>query len=325
MRVVVSVCCLALAFNAAAQEPVHLSPYQAGAGAYFAGRMDQAEKHLTQAIEESPDDPRAYYLRGLNRLRENDLRGAQADLTKGSELEARMGSSSPLVDQSLAGVQGSARLTLERVRRAARELAEVQARQQAVAMAKQQREARERAVLRTDYSLPMEALASRLSVDQARQVAAKGGTPASAPVAAAPKFADPFADDDGNEPSTFTATPAPPEGTMKAGSLLGLVGRRSAEAGMGIVEGFTATVTDLLPAGVGPPGMGPPGMGPPEMGPGGPPPGFGAAGLGGIPADAPASEDPFESDDSNPFGDEAPAVPMEESNSVEEDPFDFGS
>jgi hypothetical protein len=358
VRFVVTLCCLTVATFASAQEPVGLSAYGAGAGAYFAGRADEAEKHLSQAIAESPDDPRAYYLRGLNRLRANDRQGAQADLAKGSELEARMGSSSPLVDQSLAAVQGSSRLTLERIRRAAREAAEVSARQQVMAQAKQQREARERVVLRTDYQLPMEALASRLSVDQARQVAGKLGGAETGRLATSTD--DPFADDTTNEASAFAATPAPvldpaatapvsssaagedgvpdaARGSMKAGDLFGVLRRSVTGAGQGMVESAASPVAGSIPPGMGPPGMGPPGMATPGMGPGGPPQGF-------DPAAAPVSEDPFNAGEGDPFeadaGDpfapdadaaspfdepEASTPAMEEG--VESDtasPFDFG-
>jgi hypothetical protein len=358
LRFVVTLGCLAVGAMATAQEPVGRSAYQTGAGAYFAGRTDDAEKHLTQAIGESPDDPRAYYLRGLNRLRAGDRPGAQADLAKGSELEARLSTSSPLVDQSLAAVQGSSRLTLERIRRAARDAAEVNARQEVMAKAKQQREARERVVLRSNFQLPMEALASRLSVDQARQVAGKPAAGAS--TASRSPVGDPFADDATNEASAFAATPAPvldptatapittsaagadgvpdeARGSMKASSLIGVLRRSVMGAGQGMVESAASPVAGAIPPGALPPGVGPPGMAPPGMGPGGPPQGFAPAEP---PAGAPATDDPFgagegdpfeadagdpfESDAASPF-DEAETPMMEDSSeSNSASPFDVG-
>ncbi|WP_442483420.1 hypothetical protein [Aeoliella sp. SH292] len=352
LRFVVTLGCLAVAALATAQEPVGRSAYQTGAGAYFAGRTDEAEKHLTQAIGESPDDPRGYYLRGLNRLRSGDRQGAQADLAKGSELEARMGTSSPLVDQSLAAVQGSSRLTLERIRRAARDAAEVNARQQVMAKTKQQREARERVVLRSNYELPMEALASRLSIDQARQVAGKpaagGSTAARSPAG------DPFADDATNEASAFAATPAPvldpaatnpvttsasgadgvPEearGSMKASSLFGVFSRSTTGAGQAYIADKASALVGSLPPGALPPGVGPPGMAPPGMGPGGPPQEFAPAEP---PAGAPATDDPFnagegdpfEADAASPFDEAESETPMMEdsSESSSASPFDVG-
>lgn len=359
LRFVVTLGCLTVAALAHGQEPVGRSAYQTGAGAYFAGRTDDAEKHLTEAIAESPEDPRGYYLRGLNRLRAGDRQGAQADLAKGSELEARMGTSSPLVDQSLAAVQGSSRLTLERIRRAAREAAEVNARQQVMAKAKQQREARERVVLRSNYQLPMEALASRLSIDQARQVAGKSAAGTS--TAARSPAGDPFADDATNEASAFAATPAPvidpaatapvttsvagadgvpdeARGSMKASSLFGVLRRSVTGAGQGMAASAASPVAGAIPPGALPPGMGPPGMAPPGMGPGGPPPGFAPAGTpAGIPAgDDPFNVgegdpfesdagDPFESDAASPFDEAESATPMtkESSESNPASPFDI--
>lgn len=259
MRLLKFVVCLALLgciTPATAQTPAEMAPgsaYPRGAGAYFAGRFDQAAKYLTTAIQDAPDDPRGYYLRGLSYLATGDTLKAQADLNAGAQLEARMGSSWPLVDRSLASVQGSPRRTLERIRRAARESAEIQEMRSLAMARKKVREERENHVLRTDYRLPMEALASRLTIDQARRVAVTdrsatanqlaGGDATNAETAAAanPEVAqpsNPFADDAYDESKTYTATTAPggdfttssevpagARGSVKAGSLFGIFSR----------------------------------------------------------------------------------------------------
>jgi len=52
LRFVVTLGCLTEGAMTSAQEPVGRSAYQTGAGAYFAGRTDEAEKLLSQAIAE---------------------------------------------------------------------------------------------------------------------------------------------------------------------------------------------------------------------------------------------------------------------------------
>ncbi|MCO6047209.1 hypothetical protein NG895_25195 [Aeoliella sp. ICT_H6.2] len=298
MRFLTLACCLSLSSWVVAQDTSGLSEYQQGAGAYFAGRIDQAEEHLTAALESDPNDIRAYYLRGLNRLHAGNLPGAQADLAKGAELEVQRGPS-PLIDQSLSSVQGSARVTLERIRRAARRSAVVQQQRAALESRKQQREQQEKRVLRTDYQLPIEALASRLTVEQARQVAVKAkqgpgsavatAEPAAPPTAEIETDSDnPFADDSYNEDQTFAATaneaagtdeapasdgvdiPAAARGSISSAQLFEIVGEVIGQA----VQDRAGSVTGAVPP-----------MGP--MGPGGPPPGMMGGGEGGFggPAD----------------------------------------
>lgn len=276
---------------AVAQQADVESMYQKGAGAYFAGHTDQAETHLSTVIESTPNDPRAYYLRGLNRLTAGDTKGAQSDLSVGARLEAERGSASPLVDRSLAAVQGSSRMMLERIRRAARESAEVEARRSVALAQKKAREEREQLVLRTKYQLPIESLASRLSVAQARKVALKerlGGSTlatssalASAPPGAVDEPADnnPFVDDPrdmeslvaSTEPSAPTVNaedtnsvdvPDAARGSMKVGQLLSIFG--------GFGRDATASVGDTVT-----------GLAPPGVIPGGPAPGFPGLAPGG--------------------------------------------
>jgi hypothetical protein len=324
------VVCLALAASnapAIGQTPADLAPdtaYPRGASAYFAGRTAQAETYLTAAIEYAPDDPRGYYLRGLNYLAMGDTPKAQADLSEGARLEARMGSSSPYVDRSLASVQGPARVTLERIRRAARESAKVRERQSIALALKDARMQREQRVLRTDYQLPMEVLASRLSVDQARRVAIKDRTAEANLLVGAAATADedesvatgearpagasnPFADDSREQVETFTTStsqdggtevPEAARGTVKASSLLGIFGR----VGRNAASGVTATASDL--AGEAMDGGGPGPMGPGGMDGGGFDRGefeegeFDAGPFGESPPD---DNSPFREEGENPF------------------------
>ncbi|MGI9456762.1 MAG: hypothetical protein ACR2NU_09380, partial [Aeoliella sp.] len=157
-------------------ESLNESPDRAfarGASAYFAGRADEADVQLSQAIEFAPSDPRGYYLRGLNRLQQRDLAKARIDLMEGARLEAQMGGASGALDRALASVQGPSRAMLERIRREARRNAVVSQRTAQAAARIHARREREQRVLRTTVQLPIEALASQLTTDQAQRVALK--------------------------------------------------------------------------------------------------------------------------------------------------------
>ncbi len=238
VRMQLSIYCLVLVTISHAtfgQESEPASAYSRGAGAYFAGRHMDADQQLTSAIEFAPQDPRAHYLRGLNYLALGDTRRAQSDLAEGARLEARTGGSSPLVDRSLASVQGSARRTLERIRRSARESAELEQLRAVASARKAAREQREQRVLRTDYQLPIEALASRLTIDQARTVAIKDRSASANDLtrvaqtggARSQRAGDPFADDIYNEQTTGT-----PNNTTKSvtSGLLGIFSRLGSRA-----------------------------------------------------------------------------------------------
>lgn len=312
---VLSLVLVTTAPHATAQQST-ATAYQQGAGAYFANRPEQAEKYLSEAIEESPQDPRAYYLRGLNRLATEDLEGARADLSKGAKLEAKMGSSSPLVDRSLSAVQGSARLTLERMRRSAREEAVVAERQLEQQSRRQAREQRERGVLRADFQLPMEALASRLTVEQARKVALREQPSQASAVAAGAKEVmpegsddNPFADDaqagqpqasGGNREAVEVSVPEAARGSTTIRGLLGIFGGASKQAAANAFSPFESAI----PAG------GPMGEGPMEF-------------EGDFPMD-----DAGGTVEGNPFGEGDPFMEDDASGSddggMEENPFDFG-
>lgn len=192
--------------------PAAVAPHEAysrGAGAFFAGRTAEAQPLLSAAIEYAPSDPSAHYLRGLNYLRQGDTRRAQLDLAEGARLEAQNSrSGSPVVDRALASVQGPERVTLERIRREARQSFALAERRTVADARRQMRLQEEQRVLRTAYQLPIEALVSRLTVVQARDVAVKrlpqelqnylaDSTPAEATANEAKQIeaTNPFADD----------------------------------------------------------------------------------------------------------------------------------
>lgn len=209
-----SVCLLASSSVAMAQEGP-TDPYLAGVGAYNAGNHEAAAEHLTLAIEESPQDPRAYYFRGLARLALDERVEGTDDLRQAATLELAAGWSYASIDRALATVQGSARTTVERVRREVRLAAERTERTEPARQRRAAWEAEEKKVLRTRTQLPIEALVNQLTPDQALAAANKNQGAAEEYVAstdeeAAPAVAasapevNPFAD----EPNPFDQDPA---------------------------------------------------------------------------------------------------------------------
>lgn len=175
MFALLAVGALAVAPSAFAQQ---YDPFQRGLGAYSAGRPAQAEEFLNEAIEQTPTDPRPYYLRGLARLQLQRSEEGTADLRQGATLELAGEFPPPLLDRALANVQGPARITLEQVRRETRKAAIVAARTQLAQQQRAERAERERQVLRTRYELPIEALVNQLTPQQAKLAATKLEGPA---------------------------------------------------------------------------------------------------------------------------------------------------
>jgi hypothetical protein len=93
--------------------------YVEGVYAYFAGQSQRADSYLTQSIAGNPNDPRAFYFRGLSRVREGRQSEARADMQTGAALEARHPNYFD-VGKTLERVQGPTRLALEEYRRSAR-------------------------------------------------------------------------------------------------------------------------------------------------------------------------------------------------------------
>ena len=95
--------------------------YGAGVHSFFAGQLGRSYDDLTNAIEAGSRDPRVYYFRGLAALRMGRTDEAEADFTKGAELEADPERLMAVdVARSLERVQGPDRLQLERHRTRAR-------------------------------------------------------------------------------------------------------------------------------------------------------------------------------------------------------------
>jgi len=116
---VLAIGCLS-ASSAPAQEAVMDEFYGQGVHNFYDRDFFQAMNNLSVAIDGGSRDPRAYYYRGLARLRSGDSHGAHADLQKGSELESADVDQFYPVAKSLERVQGSDRSTLERYRALAR-------------------------------------------------------------------------------------------------------------------------------------------------------------------------------------------------------------
>ena len=95
--------------------------YGAGVHSFFAGQLGRSYDDLTNAIEAGSRDPRVYSFRGLAALRMGRTDEAEADFTKGAELEADPERLMAVdVARSLERVQGPDRLQLERHRTRAR-------------------------------------------------------------------------------------------------------------------------------------------------------------------------------------------------------------
>lgn len=106
--------------------------YGGGVHAFFSGHMSRAYDDLTNAIEAGSKDPRVYYFRGLAALRMGRTDEAEADFTRGADLEADPGRQVFVdVARSLERVQGPDRLQLERHRVRARLVSQQQGRRAA--------------------------------------------------------------------------------------------------------------------------------------------------------------------------------------------------
>ncbi len=94
--------------------------YGMGVHAYFGGKDAEADMLLTAAIDGGGKDPRAYYFRGLARLRQGNKEAATADFAAGAYMEANAESGGVSVNRSLMRIQGTARIEIETLRVAAR-------------------------------------------------------------------------------------------------------------------------------------------------------------------------------------------------------------
>lgn len=103
-----------------AGEPTAAQLYGQGVHAYFAENHDTAIALLSEAIEQNPRDPRAYFFRGLARASRDGVDAGVADFAKGAELEVDpVGERRYDVDAALQRVQGRLRLVIEHHRKSA--------------------------------------------------------------------------------------------------------------------------------------------------------------------------------------------------------------
>ncbi|MBA2113366.1 hypothetical protein HOV93_05150 [Planctomycetes bacterium FF15] len=98
--------------QAAAQDTVLVDLYGRGVHAYNRGDYLEAYKLLDAVIEEGTNDPRAFYFLGLTNYKLGNTDEAQADFTKGAQLELDRSQIYP-VGKALERVQGADRLMLE--------------------------------------------------------------------------------------------------------------------------------------------------------------------------------------------------------------------
>lgn len=164
----------------------------------------QAMHNLSTAIDGGSRDPRAFYYRGLAKLRSGDSWGAHEDMQMGASLESADVDQFYPVAKSLERVQGSDRATLEKYRA----LARAQARQRQLrrdAARYEQRRRNEAQVLR---AVPVGPPPAPLGVAPAAGVAP---APAAAPPGAVPPAAAPPAAPAEENPFDAPAEAAPAE------------------------------------------------------------------------------------------------------------------
>ena len=200
---VLAIVCLS-ASSASAQQAVMDEFYGQGVHNFYDRDFFQAMNNLSVAIDGGSRDPRAFYYRGLAKLRSGDTHGAHADLQKGSELESADADQFYPVAKSLERVQGSDRSTLEKYRA----LARAQNRQRQLrrdAVRYEQRRRSEAQVLR---SVPVGPAPAPLGVAPATAIGPAGAAPAAAPGPAAPVPPDAPVDDPFATPAAPAEAPA---------------------------------------------------------------------------------------------------------------------
>lgn len=107
------------AATAAPESPAVARMMGSGVHAYFSGDFLRSYEDLSAAVEAGSRDPRVLYFRGLAAVRLGRFDEAEADFSRGADLEAAGAANWP-VPQSLERVQGCDRLRLERHRARAR-------------------------------------------------------------------------------------------------------------------------------------------------------------------------------------------------------------
>lgn len=103
-----------------AEDAVLAEIYGRGVHAFFAGRYEDAEESLSDAIAQGSKDPRVYYYRGLTKFSLGRLDEANADFALGAKEEVQDVALTTLASRSLARIQGGPRLLIEKARQTAR-------------------------------------------------------------------------------------------------------------------------------------------------------------------------------------------------------------
>jgi hypothetical protein len=188
--------------------------YSQGVHAYFAGQSARADEYLSQALAADPSDPRAYYFRGLARLRMGRSQDGRLDMQLGSSFEAQQPGRFA-VGQALERVQGADRLLLEKYRRDG-QTAEVSVRGQRESVRYERAAVREEAVLHRPGSIALDQIAAgrpatlhyqRKKLTEPAWSMASLRAPQSTPTAGATD--DPFPDDPVTPPASPPRTIGP--------------------------------------------------------------------------------------------------------------------
>ncbi len=185
--------------NAQAQDsPEMTATYGRGVHAYFDNRTNLAEEYFSQVIRTGSTDPRAYYYRAMNRMRNGQQQEAEEDMRIGAAHEASNPGNRHAIGKALERVQGPHRRLLERFRQQAR-MDRLQQRRQQTRHRYEQLQQREPTVLRREVSVPLEQL-----VEPSLDLPAQLGSPSASPV---PGFAAPAAE--GIAPDEAAPAPSP--------------------------------------------------------------------------------------------------------------------
>lgn len=192
-----------VAGTAKAQEAVMNEFYGDGVHNFYDRDFFQAMQNLSVAIDGGSKDPRAYYYRGLAKLRTGDTWGAHADMQIGAQYEAADVDQFYPVARSLERVQGAERRQLEKYRSLARAQArERQLRSDAVRYEQRRRD--EAQVLR---SVPVGPAPAPLGAVPATAIEPAPAAPAPAAAPAVP----PTPADETDNPFDVPADEAPAE------------------------------------------------------------------------------------------------------------------
>ena len=113
---VATILVLSCCYQVRGQNEASRGLYGKGVHAYYRGNVSAARQLLDQSIVYGNQDPRAYYFRGLTKLRTGDTLGAEEDFSIAANLEYT-GNGSYDIGMTLSRIQGVDRVRLEEIRR----------------------------------------------------------------------------------------------------------------------------------------------------------------------------------------------------------------